>query len=71
MYAGCVAGALHEDEYLDIVARTGFRDVTVMKKRQIELPAEITDKYGVTEELNREDSPGIYSITVFAKKPVS
>jgi ubiquinone/menaquinone biosynthesis C-methylase UbiE len=69
MYAGCVAGALLEDKYLDIVRQTGFGDVTVMKKRQIELPAEITERYGVTEELNREDGPGIYSITVFAKKP--
>jgi arsenite methyltransferase len=69
MYAGCVAGALTEDRYLEIVSETGFSDVTVMKKRKIELPREITDRYGVTEELNRQDGPGIYSITVFAKKP--
>jgi SAM-dependent methyltransferase len=70
MYAGCVAGALMEDEYLNIVRATGFRDVTVMKKRRIHLPADLTDHYGVTEELNREGGPGIYSITVFAKKPI-
>lgn len=69
MYAGCVAGALTEDRYLEIVKDTGFTDITIMKRRKIELPAEITDRYGVTEELNRSDGPGIYSISVFAKKP--
>jgi arsenite methyltransferase len=69
MYAGCVAGALTEDRYLEIVRETGFSDVTVMKKRNIELPQEITDKYGVTRELNKQDGRGIYSITVYARKP--
>jgi arsenite methyltransferase len=69
MYAGCVAGALTEDRYLQIVRDTGFTDITVMKRRKIELPAEITDRYRVTEELNRPDGHGIYSISVFAKKP--
>jgi ubiquinone/menaquinone biosynthesis C-methylase UbiE len=71
MYAGCVAGALEEDQYLSIVRETGFKDITVMKRRKINLPVKITDKYGVTEELNNPDGPGIYSITVFAKKPLN
>ena len=71
MYAGCVAGALHEEQYLDIVEKTGFRDITIMKKRKLSLPVEITARYGVTEELNKPDGTGIYSITVFAKKPNS
>ena len=70
MYAGCVAGALTEDIYLEIVRNTGFTDITIMKKRKIELPVEITDRYRVTEELNRPDGPGIYSLSVFAKKPL-
>lgn len=69
MYAGCVAGALREDQYLEIVRQTGFQDITAMKKRKIELPEEITGKYGITEELNKPGGVGIYSITVFAKKP--
>jgi SAM-dependent methyltransferase len=71
MYAGCVAGALDKEQYLEIVRETGFRDVTVMEKRTIDLPAEITDRHDVTEELNKPDGTGIYSITVFAKKPHS
>ncbi len=69
IYAGCVAGALKEERYLGIVRETGFRDVTVMKKRKINLPEEMTDKYGVTEVLCNPQGTGIYSITVFAKKP--
>ena len=69
MYAGCVAGALREEQYLEIVRLTGFGNITVMKKRKIELPEEITGKYGVTEEMNSPGGTGIYSITVFAKKP--
>ena len=69
LYAGCVAGALKEKEYLDIVEETGYTDIKVMKKRRTSIPPEILEKYGVTEEFNSPDGTGIYSITVFAKKP--
>ncbi len=69
IYAGCIAGALVEDDYMSIVKQTGFSDVTIMKKRKIELPASLTDKYGVTDKFTGEEGIGIYSITVFAKKP--
>jgi len=69
MYAGCVSGALQETEYLNILKETGFSDIKIMKKRKTDLPEDITSKYGVTEEMNKPDSTGIYSITVFAKKP--
>ena len=69
MYAGCVAGALQEETYLSIARDTGFEHVTVMKKRKIQLPSRLTDKYGVTEELTKPGGTGIYSITVFARKP--
>jgi len=69
MYAGCVAGALQEEDYLAIVRETGFENVTVMKKRKIQLPVELTDRYSVTEELNKAGGTGIYSISVFARKP--
>ncbi len=71
MYAGCVAGALKAEDYLEIVSQTGFIHVTVMNKRKINLPRELTGIYGITEELSRPEGTGIYSITVFAKKPYS
>jgi SAM-dependent methyltransferase len=69
MYAGCVAGALREQEYLEIVRGTGFHNTTIMKRRRIRLPGSLTDAYGVTGEFNREGGAGIHSITVFARKP--
>jgi ubiquinone/menaquinone biosynthesis C-methylase UbiE len=69
MYAGCVAGALKQEEYLNIVNQSGFMEIRVMKKRKIDLPEDLTDRYGVTEELQKPGGTGIYSISVFAKKP--
>ena len=41
MYAGCVAGALQQDEYLGIIKETGFRNVEIKKTKVIELPDEV------------------------------
>ncbi len=69
MYAGCIAGALEENHYINIVKETGFSDVTIMKKRKIDLPISLLDKYGVSDDFKGEMGVGIYSVTVFAKKP--
>ena len=73
MYAGCVAGAIQKDDYLGIIEKSGFRDISVQKEKTILIPDDILVKY-----LNREEfesfnngSTGIYSITVFAQKPGS
>lgn len=68
-YAGCIAGALVEDQYMNIVKQTGFTNVSIMKKRKIELPASLTEKYGLSDDSKGNHGIGIYSITVFAKKP--
>ena len=41
MYAGCVAGALQQDDYLGIIKETGFRNVEVKKTKVIELPDDV------------------------------
>jgi SAM-dependent methyltransferase len=69
MYVGCIAGALTESAYLDIVRETGFQDIRIMARRPTPIPEHITDKFGVTEIMNGPEGTGIYSITVFAKKP--
>ena len=72
MYAGCVAGAIQKDEYLGLIQQTGFEEVTVQKTKTILIPDDILLKYldekGI-EELKKGDL-GIYSITVFGRKPV-
>jgi arsenite methyltransferase len=41
LYAGCVAGALDEARYLDLLRAAGFEHVEVVKARPITLPADL------------------------------
>lgn len=71
MYAGCVSGAIQKDDYLKIIHNTGFEGVSVQKEKSIILPDEILKKYLSAEEIEQYKNGefGIYSITVFGKKP--
>ncbi len=71
MYAGCVAGAQQMDDYLETINNAGFANVTVQKKKEIDLPDEILLEYLSREEIQdaRKSGTGIYSITVYADKP--
>lgn len=70
MYAGCVAGAIQQDEYLRIIKETGFKNVEIKKTKVIDLPDEILKDYLPEAELKqyRESKVGIFSITVIAEK---
>jgi arsenite methyltransferase len=71
MYAGCVAGALQIEEYLNLAYQAGFKNVQVQKEREINIPDEILLGYINADELReyRQSGKGIYSITVYAEKP--
>jgi arsenite methyltransferase len=71
MYAGCVAGAIQKDEYIDIIKRTGFTKLAIQKEKKIVIPDDILLQYISEEELKelKSSNPGIYSITVYAEKP--
>ncbi len=73
LYAGCVSGAIRKDDYLNIISNAGFQDITIQKEKQIIIPDEILAQYLTPEELNwmKISGPGIFSITVLAKKNVS
>jgi SAM-dependent methyltransferase len=68
LYAGCISGALEETEYLNVICSSGFVNIQIMKKSKIEVSADILEKYDGTAEFSKRGT-GIYSITVFAKKP--
>ena len=70
MYAGCVAGAIQKDEYLEIIGKSGFQNIEVNKEKEIELPEELLRNYLSDEELNefKTNRTGIFSITVTASK---
>lgn len=73
MYAGCVAGAIQKEEYLNIIKQAGFEEITVQKEKAIQIPDEILSQYLNEEELKtyHNGSVGIYSVTVFGRKPAS
>lgn len=70
MYAGCVSGALQEDEYLGIIQDLGFEEITVQKRKPIVVPDDILLNYLSADEISafKASGTGIFSVTVFAKK---
>ncbi len=73
MYAGCVSGAIQKQVYLELISATGFENVTIQKEKIINLPDDILSNYISKEEIAtfRNSQMGIYSITVYAEKPLA
>ncbi len=70
MYAGCVAGALQQEEYIGIIKETGFRNVEIKKTKVIELPDDVLKQYLGDSEVEKfkMNNVGIFSITVVGYK---
>ena len=70
MYAGCVAGALQQEEYLEIIKTAGFKNIEVQKEKEVNLPDEILKTYLSDKGLAayKASGIGIFSITVYAEK---
>ena len=70
MYAGCVASAIQMEEYLKIIENSGFKNITLQKKKPIIVPDDILKNYLTDEEIQqyKDSTTRIYSITVFAEK---
>jgi arsenite methyltransferase len=70
LYAGCVSGAMKEEEYLSVIKKNNFNNIEIKKSRKIELPEELLQKFlspeGVLEYYGK--NKGIYSITVVGVK---
>lgn len=71
MYAGCVAGAIQKDEYLQHIKDAGFQQVMLQKEKPINIPESILSKYLSEQEIAdfNKGEAGIFSITVYAEKP--
>ena len=70
MYAGCVAGALQQDDYLGVIKETGFINIEIKKTKLIELPDEVLREYISESEIEsfKKNTIGIFSITVVGYK---
>lgn len=70
LYAGCVSGALVKEDYLDIIGRSRFTDVKVMKERSIALPEDMPGEIDPADvEALKSSGAAILSITVRGRKP--
>jgi arsenite methyltransferase len=71
MYAGCVAGAIQKNVYMELIRLNGFTEITIQKEKPIVIPDDILVNYLDAKELEdfKKGDTGIFSITIFAKKP--
>ena len=73
MYAGCVSGAIQKEVYMELIHHNGFEHITIQKEKAIIIPDDILSKYldAVSLQSFKNASIGIFSVTVFAQKPLT
>ena len=73
MYAGCVAGAIQKEIYLELIKINGFTNITLQKEKVITVPDDILSNYLSAEQIAsfKQSGTGIFSLTVYAKKPTA
>ena len=72
MYAGCVAGAIQKETYLELIHANGFKNIVLQKEKPVIIPDDILKNYLNEDEMAdfKAGHTGIFSITVYADKPV-
>ena len=72
MYAGCVAGAIQKQVYLELIELSGFKNIAIQKDKPIIVPDDILSQYLSPEQIDalKKSGTGIRSITVYAEKPL-
>jgi ubiquinone/menaquinone biosynthesis C-methylase UbiE len=73
MYAGCVSGAIQKEVYMELIHANGFEQVTIQKEKPIIIPDDILINYLTADQILafKNGATGIFSVTVFAKKPMT
>jgi arsenite methyltransferase len=71
MYAGCVAGAIQLEEYVQIMKDAGLKNIQINKEKAIEVPDEVMLNFLDSEQLAafRKTGTDILSITIYGEKP--
>ena len=72
MYAGCVSGAIQKEVYMELIHANGFEQVTIQKEKAIIIPDDILINYLTADQIAafKNGATCIFSVTVFAKKPM-
>ena len=45
MYAGCVAGAIQKEAYMELIVLNGFKNISIQKEKSIRVPDDILSAY--------------------------
>lgn len=71
LYAGCVAGAIQEEEYLALLEQAGFSALRVQKRKSIALPEALLQRYlsPAEQAAMAKSDLGIFSLTLYGEKP--
>jgi SAM-dependent methyltransferase len=71
LYMGCMAGSMQVDEYIMMLEKAGFEEISIKDEKKLELPDAMLHYYLPPDEAAefREGRSGIYSITLSAEKP--
>jgi SAM-dependent methyltransferase len=70
LYVGCVAGAINKQDYLNIIEKSGFKNVKILDEKLYILPEGLVKQYLSLEEyeIYLNSDAKILSITVCAEK---
>ena len=70
MYAGCVAGAIDVDDYLEVIKNAGFKNISIQSQKTANVPESVMLEYISREELEdyKRSGRGIFSVTVYGEK---
>ena len=73
MYAGCVSGAIQKQVYMELIEACGFKNIVLQKEKPIVIPNDILQNFLSASEISKfnQSDLGIYSVTVYAEKPIS
>ena len=71
LYMGCMAGSLKVEEYMMMLEKAGFEEISIKDENKIELPDAMLHYYLPPDQANefREGNSGVFSITLSAEKP--
>lgn len=71
MYAGCISGALQQEDYIQVIKDAGFKNIRITKERVVEMPDDVLMNYVCCpEELEKfkVSDNNVISLGVYAEK---
>jgi arsenite methyltransferase len=71
LHVGCVAGAMEQEQYLELIRAVGFSEVQIAESRTLELPDSLLSQHLDGEEIAAFRAAGtrLLSVTVLGTRP--